>query len=102
MRKHLLDLSSHITSARHRPGHHIMSCQVSRPDDIDDNTPSQPVILTDDADTALGEGTQRSCFNCSIIHTSAWRRSALYPGKVVGTQFLFTCSSVITTPTALQ
>ena len=82
----------------------IMSRPILPPDNTDDNAPSTPVILTDDADMALSEVIQRRCFNCQILCTSAWRCSALYIGKVVGPQFkfLFPCSSFIATPTALQ
>jgi hypothetical protein len=41
------------------------------------------MVYTDDARMKLGNGIHRLCFNCKATETKTWRRSKLYPGKMV-------------------
>lgn len=42
-----------------------------------------PMVYTDEAASRETQTLRRRCFNCSVTEPPSWRRSNLYPGKIV-------------------
>jgi hypothetical protein len=54
---------------------------------LDDPNPSPSIVFTEDAGVKETDTVRRRCFNCCASSTNTWRRSVLYPGKVVSPAF---------------